>query len=121
MTTSRHAGRYQTAADLTDAANPGPIPTVKDDGFVRVAVGAGLGPADVATAVALAESVRSARNVEIIGIIRLAAEAARTLFLAVWDLPPVCDPNIPLEASITVNWTGLTLAMAGYREDDDQR
>ncbi|WP_345181406.1 hypothetical protein [Streptomyces lavendulae] len=97
------------------------MPTVKDDGFVRVAVGAGLGPADVATAVALAQSVCNARNIEIIGTTRLAAEAARTLFLAAWDLPPVRDPNIPLEASTTVNWTGLTLAMAGYREDDDQR
>ncbi|GLW00897.1 hypothetical protein Slala05_45280 [Streptomyces lavendulae subsp. lavendulae] len=119
MTTSRFAGRYRTAADLSAPANPDPM--VTDDGFVRVAVGAGLGPSDVATAVAFAQSIRNARNIEIIGTTRLAAEAARTLFLAAWDLPPVRDPSTPLEASTTVNWVGLMLAMAGYREDDDQR
>ncbi|MFE3580559.1 hypothetical protein [Streptomyces vinaceus] len=120
ITTSRRVGRYRTAADLSDPENPGPMPTVKDDGFVRVGVGAGLGPADVATAVAFAQSIRNARNVEIIGTTRLAAEAARTLFLAAWDLPPVRDPNTPLEASTTVNWVGLMLAMSGYVEGDQR-
>lgn len=120
VTTSRIAGRYRAAADLSDPVDPGPMPTVKDDGFVRVAVGAGLGPSDVATAVAFAQSVRNARIVEIIGTSREAGEAARKLFLAAWDLPPVRDQNTPLEASTTVNWVGLMLAMAGHREDSDQ-
>lgn len=120
MTTSRIAGRYRTAADLSDPANPDPMPTVRDDGFVRVGVGAGLGPSDVATAVAFAQGIRNARNVEIIATSREAGEAAKRLFLAAWDLPPVRDPNTPLEASTTVNWVGLMLAMAGHREDDDR-
>ncbi|MFK0217757.1 hypothetical protein ACIQWN_06120 [Streptomyces vinaceus] len=120
MTTSRIVGRYRTAADLTDRANPGPMPGVKDDGFVRVAVGAGLGPADVATAVALAQSVRNARTIEIIATTRIAGESARQLFLAAWDLPPVRDPDVPLEASSTVGWVNLMLAMAGYREEEQR-
>ncbi|MFF6939977.1 hypothetical protein [Streptomyces lavendulae] len=68
----------------------------------------------------MAQSVRNARTVEIVATTRMAGESARLLFLAAWDLPPVRDPDVPLEASTTVNWVGLMLAMSGYREDEQR-
>lgn len=122
MTVQARDGRYRTAADLSNpSAGDRAIPTVANGEYVRVGVGAGLGPADVATAVALARSVQNAGTVEIVGRTAKAADAARRLFIAAWSLDPDRDTSVPLEASTGTAWVSLLLAMAGYREDDLER
>lgn len=75
-------GRYKAKADPRAVAGA-------DGARVRVDVGQGLRPQDMATTATFAHSIRNAAVVEIIGRSHRAVNHAREVFLSVWsvDLP----------------------------------
>ncbi|MET9083744.1 hypothetical protein ABZX77_17925 [Streptomyces sp. NPDC004237] len=92
--------RARWSADSTEQA------AVRDAGVVRVQVGAGLRPQDVPAAVRLAQSVRNAAVVEVVGSSRRAVEHAKQVFLAAWSVElPEGGP-----ASGVGAWAALMLA-----------
>jgi hypothetical protein len=78
----KQPGRYRAKWDPA----AGSAAVVRDEGVVRVSVGAGLRPSDIPTTVAFAQSVRNAAVVEVVGVSPRAVEHARQVFLAAWSV-----------------------------------
>lgn len=98
----KQPGRYRAKWDAAADERP----EVRDEGVVRVSVGAGLRPSDIPTTVRFAQSVRNAAVVEVLGDSRRAVDHARQVLLAAWgvDLPEGAP------ASGAGAWAALMLA-----------
>jgi hypothetical protein len=101
-------GRYKARVDVTGREGADGMPGVADGARVRVDVGRGLAPQDLATTVAFAHGIRNAAVVQIIGRSPRAVAHAREVFLAVWTVD-VPDAQEGPGASAT-RWAAVMLA-----------
>lgn len=92
---ARRRPRYRELVDFTG----GPVedvPSVRAEGLAYVEVGAGLSARELPRLAAVAEQLRPAREVVILGTNRTACEEARRALLKLWEKPVPVPPTTGL-------------------------
>lgn len=104
-------GRYRKRVDMTGPGSESTVlPPVSERGRVRVGVGLGLRPEDLAQTVAAARQLRHVATLEIFGQTRKAVEDAARIFHAAWDI--LDRQDVPGGDEETAGaWLALMVAM----------
>lgn len=108
LTIASRPGRARAAADMSGPEGAvQAVPDLPPGGTVRVTIGTGLQPEDVPALAVLAQRVRHAAVVELVGAHHEALRAARAALLAAWDLDV---PQVPEGAPQAAAWAAVMLA-----------